>query len=47
MYRIVYYYTLTINVCTIRAIRSINKFELFIQNWSYSYDKYIIFDTYQ
>ena len=23
-----------------------NKFELFIENWSYSYDKSMIFDTY-
>ena len=30
---------LTINVCTIRAIRAIDKFELFIENLSYSYDK--------
>ena len=36
-YRIFWY--LTINVRTIRAIRLINKLELFIENWSYSYDK--------
>ena len=35
------------NALTIRAIISKNKFELFIENWSYSYDKYMIFGTYQ
>ena len=30
---------ISINERTIRAIRSKNKFELFIENWSYSYDK--------
>ena len=28
-----------INAHMIRSIRSINKFELFIDNWSYYYDK--------
>ena len=37
---------LTINSGKIRAIRSKNKFELFIENWSYSYNKYITVDTY-
>ena len=37
---------LTINACTIRAIISKNKFELFIENWSYSYDQYRVFVTY-
>ena len=35
------------NAHTIRAIISKNKFELFIENWSYSYDQYRVFDTYQ
>ena len=30
---------LTINIRTIRAIISINKSKIFIENWSYSYDK--------
>ena len=33
------YLYLTINACTIRAIRSKNKFEFFIENWSNSYYK--------
>ena len=36
---IIYYYYLTINARTIREIRSKNKIELFIENWSYSYNK--------
>ena len=36
-YRMFWY--LTINLCTIRAIITINKIELFIENWSNSYDK--------
>ena len=36
---IVYYLYLTIKVRTIRVIRLINKYELLIENWSYSYDK--------
>ena len=44
---IVLYCYLTINARTIRAIRSKNKFELFIESWSYSYDKEMVFDTYQ
>ena len=36
---IVKYSYLTINVRAIRAIRSKNNFELFIENWSYSYDQ--------
>ena len=44
-YSILWY--LTMNVRTIRAIRSINRFEPFIESWSYSYDKSMIFNTYQ
>ena len=44
-YPILWY--LTINVRTIRSIVSINKFELFIENWSYFYYKWMIFVTYQ
>ena len=33
------YLYLIINARTIRAIRTKNKFELFIENWSYSYDE--------
>ena len=36
---IVYYSYLTITARTIRLIGSKNKFKLFIENWSYSYDK--------
>ena len=41
IYNLVYLFFsyLTMSVCTIRPIRSINKFELFTENWSYSYDK--------
>ena len=38
---------LTINARTIRSIRSKNKLELFIVNWSYSYDLKRVFATYQ
>ena len=37
--KFILYWYLTINARTIRAIRSKNKFELFIEIWSYSYDK--------
>ena len=37
LYHILWY--LIINVNMIRAIRSIHKFDLFIVNWSYYYDK--------
>ena len=46
MYLIVYCY-LTINARTIRSIRSKNKLEIFITNWSYSYDLKRVFATYQ
>ena len=36
-----------INACTIRLIWPKNKLEIFIANWSYSYDKYIVFTKYQ
>ena len=44
---ILWYWYLSINARTIRVIRSKNKIKLFIENWYYSYDKLINFDTYQ
>ena len=42
-YRIV---LIPINARTIKASISKNKFELFIENWSYSYDKQMVFNAY-
>ena len=42
IYCIIFLY-LTKTVRTIRAIRSKNKFKLFIKKWSYSYNKLMIF----
>ena len=39
VYKNIIYRGLTINARTTRSIRSKNKFKLFIENWSYSYDQ--------
>ena len=44
---ILYYCYRTINAGTIRSIRSKNKLDIFIANWSYSYEPKRVFTTYQ